>query len=152
MRAVLQRVSEASVTIDGKLHAAIGGGLLILVGVTEGDEQGDMDWLIKKICGLRLFESEEAKGVGDLSLLETKGEALVISQFTLLASVKKGTKPSYHRAAKPKEANEKYQAFVKKLSAEISREVKTGIFGAEMKVALINEGPVTICLDSKNRE
>ena len=152
MRVVLQRVSEASVVIEEKVHGRIGLGLLILLGITEDDSSDDIEWLIKKICALRLFESGQGQGVGDLSLLEAQGDTLVISQFTLFASLKKGTKPSYHRAAKPDVAIPLYEAFVQKLNQATGRDVATGIFGAEMKVSLVNQGPVTLCLDSKNRE
>ena len=150
MRAVIQRVSSASVTIDGTVKSAIGPGLLILLGVGHEDGQEDLDWLVKKIAGLRIFNDEE--GVMNRSVVDVDGEALVVSQFTLMASTKKGNRPSYIRAARPETAIPLYEQFCAALSAAIGKPVGTGEFGADMKVALVNDGPVTICIDTKNKE
>lgn len=150
MRIVIQRVKEASVTIDGKLHSAIGQGMLILIGVEDRDGQEDVEWLVKKTAQLRIFDDEN--GVMNRSVLDIAGEALVVSQFTLHASTKKGNRPSYIRAARPEHAIPHYELFCEQLTQAIGREVKKGVFGADMKVALINDGPVTICIDSQNRE
>jgi D-tyrosyl-tRNA(Tyr) deacylase len=150
MRAVIQRVSSASVTIDGAVKSAIGPGLLILLGVGHEDGQEDWDWLVKKIAGLRIFNDEE--GVMNRSVVDIDGEALVVSQFTLMASTKKGNRPSYIGAARHEKAIPMYEAFCKALSAAIGKPVGTGEFGADMKVALVNDGPVTICIDTKNKE
>lgn len=150
MRVVIQRVSSASVVVEGKTTAEINKGILVLLGIEEADNQEDIDWLTRKIAGLRIFNDE--KGVMNLSLQEVAGDAIVVSQFTLHASVKKGNRPSYIRAAKPATAIPLYEAFIKKLENTISKKVGTGIFGADMKVSLRNDGPVTIIIDSKNRE
>ncbi len=150
MRAVIQRVSSASVTIDGKVRSAIGPGLMILLGVGHEDGREDIDWLVKKIAGLRIFDDEA--GVMNRSLVEVGGEALVVSQFTLMASTKKGNRPSYIAAAGHGLAVPLYEAFCAALSSSIGRTVATGEFGADMKVALVNDGPVTICIDTKNKE
>ena len=150
MRAVIQRVSSASVTIDGAIKSAIGPGLLVLVGVGHEDGQEDLDWLVKKIAGLRIFNDEE--GVMNRSVVDVNGEALVVSQFTLMASTKKGNRPSYIGAAGHDKAIPMYEAFCAALSAAIGKPVGTGEFGADMKVALVNDGPVTICIDTKNKE
>ena len=150
MRAVIQRVSSASVTIDGKVRSAIGPGLMILLGVGHEDGREDIDWLVKKIAGLRIFDDES--GVMNRSVVEVGGEALVVSQFTLMASTKKGNRPSYIAAAGHGLAVPLYEAFCDVLSASIGRTVATGEFGADMKVALVNDGPVTICMDTKNKE
>ena len=150
MRAVIQRVSSASVTFGGVVKSAIGPGLLVLLGVGHEDEQEDLDWLVKKIAGLRIFNDDA--GVMNRSVVEVGGEALVVSQFTLMASTKKGNRPSYLGAAGHQKAIPMYQAFCAALSAAIGRPVGTGEFGADMKVALVNDGPVTICIDSKNKE
>ena len=150
MRAVIQRVSSASVTIDGAVKSAIGPGLLILLGVGHEDGQEDLDWLVKKISGLRIFNDEE--GVMNRSVVDVNGEALVVSQFTLMASTKKGNRPSYIGAAGHEKAIPMYEAFCTALSAAIGKPVGTGEFGADMKVALVNDGPVTICIDTKNKE
>ncbi|WP_459210716.1 D-aminoacyl-tRNA deacylase [Aquimarina rhabdastrellae] len=150
MRVVIQRVTHASVTIEGKEHAAIKSGLLILLGITEEDTQEDIKWLSGKISKLRIFGDE--KGLMNKSILDIEGEALVVSQFTLYASTKKGNRPSYINAARPETAIPLYEAFVKALERDINKTVKTGIFGADMKVALLNDGPVTIIIDSKNKE
>lgn len=150
MRAVIQRVSSASVTIDGTVKSSIGQGLMILLGIGHEDGQEDMDWLVKKIAGLRIFNDEA--GVMNLSVMDVGGEALVVSQFTLMASTKKGNRPSYIGAAGHELAIPLYEQFCVALSAAIGRPVGTGEFGADMKVALVNDGPVTICIDTKNKE
>ena len=150
MRALLQRVSSASVTIDGTIHSAIGAGLLILVGIEEPDNTDDIAWLAGKIARMRIFGDDA--GHMNLSLQETGGEALVVSQFTLHASTKKGNRPSFIRAARPEQAIPAYESFCAALTAELGRAVKTGVFGADMKVALTNDGPVTIWIDSRARE
>ena len=150
MRVVIQRVSHASVTINGKCKSAIGKGLLVLAGIEEADGKEDIDWLCKKILNLRIFDDEE--GVMNRSLLDIDGEMLVISQFTLHASTKKGNRPSYIRAAKHETAIPLYELFCKELSTGLGKETGTGEFGADMKVELLNDGPVTICMDTKNKE
>ena len=150
MRAVIQRVSLASVTIDQKQHAAIGPGLLVLVGFEQADGEEDVEWLAGKIARLRIFN--DASGVMNLSVQETGGELLVVSQFTLHASTKKGNRPSYIRAAGPEIAVPIYENFLRALERESGRSVQRGEFGADMKVAMVNDGPVTILIDSKNRE
>lgn len=150
MRAVIQRVSSASVTIGGTVKSVIGPGLLILLGIGHEDGPEDIDWLVKKTAALRIFNDEE--GVMNRSLLDIGGEALVVSQFTLMASTKKGNRPSYIHAAGHELAIPLYERFCAELSAAIGRPVGTGEFGADMKVALVNDGPVTICIDTKNRE
>ena len=150
MRCVIQRVSSASVEIDGKVKAAILEGLLILVGIEENDNQDDVLWLCGKIARLRIFDDSE--GVMNLSVTNIRGEILVISQFTLHASTKKGNRPSYIIAAKPERAVPLYNSFINCLSKEAGTEVKIGIFGAMMEVNLVNSGPVTILIDSKNKE
>jgi D-aminoacyl-tRNA deacylase len=148
--AVIQRVSEASVKIDGQIKASIGLGFLILLGVTHSDSIEDVEWLTKKIAGLRIFG--DAEGKMNLSIKEVDGDILLISQFTLHASTKKGNRPSFIEAARPEIAIPLYQTFVEKLGQEIAKTVQTGEFGADMKVALINDGPVTIILDTKDRK
>ncbi|MCR5571945.1 MAG: D-tyrosyl-tRNA(Tyr) deacylase [Bacteroidales bacterium] len=150
MRAVIQRVSSASVTIDGAVRSAIGPGLLVLLGVGHEDGQEDLDWLVKKVAGLRIFNDEA--GVMNRSVVEVGGEALVVSQFTLMASTRKGNRPSYVGAAGHDKAIPLYEDFCTALSAALGRPVGTGEFGADMQVALVNDGPVTICIDTKNRE
>lgn len=150
MRVVIQRVSEASVTIEGSVKSAINKGLLVLLGIEDQDDQQDIDWLCGKIAKLRIFNDDN--GVMNLSLLDTGGEAIVVSQFTLHASTKKGNRPSYIKAASPEIAIPLYEAFVKKLEKTLGKPVGTGEFGADMKVQLLNDGPVTIIIDSKNRE
>jgi D-tyrosyl-tRNA(Tyr) deacylase len=150
MRAVIQRVASASVTIGGQLHAAIGPGLLVLVGIEAADTPADGDWLGGKIVRQRLFP--DAAGVMNRSLQEMGGEMLVVSQFTLFASTKKGNRPSYIRAARPETAIPLYEAFIACLAADLGRPVATGVFGADMQVMLVNDGPVTILMDSKTRE
>jgi len=150
MRVLIQRVSEASVRIDGKVCARIGTGMLVLVGIEEADTREDADWLCKKLLNLRIFPDE--RQVMNRSLTEVGGEVLIVSQFTLHASTKKGNRPSYIRAAKPEQAVPLYEYFVNTVETELGRPVGTGVFGADMSVALVNDGPVTIWIDSKNRE
>ncbi|WP_452600374.1 D-aminoacyl-tRNA deacylase [Pontimicrobium sp. MEBiC01747] len=150
MKAVIQRVTHADVTINGKQVANINEGLLILLGVVTNDTQEDIKWLCNKITNLRIFEDDG--GVMNKSLTDTKGEAIVVSQFTLHASTKKGNRPSYIKAAKPEVAIPIYEAFVKQLEQNIGKKVQTGVFGADMKVSLLNDGPVTIIIDTKNKE
>ena len=150
MRTVIQRVSQASVTIDGIEKSRIGWGLLILLGIETEDTTEDLQWLCKKISSLRIF-SDEA-GLMNLSIQDIAGEIIVVSQFTLFASTKKGNRPSFIRSARPETAIPLYEQFVETLRQESSRPVKTGEFGADMKVSLLNDGPVTILIDSKNRE
>ncbi len=150
MRAVIQRVLSASVSIDGGIKSSIGAGLLVLLGVGHEDGKEDIDYLVKKISGLRIFNDEE--GVMNRSVLETGGEVIVVSQFTLMASTRKGNRPSYIGAAGHELAIPLYEQFCQALSDAIGKPVGTGEFGADMKVALVNDGPVTICMDSKNRE
>ena len=150
MRVVVQRVSSASVTIDGEVKSAIGRGLLILLGVGHDDGAEDIDWLVRKLAGLRIFDDEA--GVMNRSIVDIGGEALVVSQFTLMASTKKGNRPSYIGAAGHELAIPLYEQFCSALSAAVGKKVATGEFGADMKVALVNDGPVTICIDTKNKE
>lgn len=150
MRAVIQRVSKASVTIEGKVKSSIGQGVLVLLGIEEADSQEDIDWLAGKISRLRIFNDENE--VMNLSVKDVDGDALVVSQFTLHASTKKGNRPSYIKAARPEIAIPLYEQFVEKLSNELEKPVGTGEFGAKMDVALVNDGPVTIIIDTKNRE
>ena len=150
MRAVIQRVSRASVSIDGRLKSAIGQGLLVLLGVEEADTQEDANWLARKTASLRIFDDEA--GVMNRSLTDIGGKALVVSQFTLMASYKKGNRPSWIRAARHETAIPMYEMFVKMLSEIIGKPVETGDFGADMQVELVNDGPVTICMDTKNKE
>lgn len=149
MRAVIQRVSSASVTIDGAVKSAIGPGLLVLLGVGHEDGPQDVEWLAAKVAGLRIFADEA--GVMNRSVVDVGGEALVVSQFTLMASTRKGNRPSYIGAAGHELAIPLYERFCAALSAAIGKEVGTGVFGADMKVALVNDGPVTICIDTKNK-
>lgn len=150
MRAVIQRVSKASVTIDGKVHSSIQEGLLVLLGIEDADSIDDINWLSAKITNLRVFDDDA--GVMNRSLIDCKGELLVVSQFTLHASTKKGNRPSYNKASKPDIAIPLYEKMIHQLSADLEREVKTGVFGADMKVELLNDGPVTIIIDTKNKE
>lgn len=150
MRAVIQRVSEASVTVDDNVVSKIGKGLLILLGVEDADTQDDIEWLSRKISNLRIFDDEE--GQMNYSVTDIDGELLVVSQFTLHASTKKGNRPSFIRAAKPDVAEPAFEKFVRYLEVTAGRDVQTGVFGAMMHVALINDGPVTISIDTKNRE
>ncbi|HXH20338.1 MAG TPA: D-aminoacyl-tRNA deacylase [Chitinophagales bacterium] len=150
MRAVIQRVRNASVEIDGEVKSSIAHGLLVLVGFEDADTVEDLDWLSKKIVQLRIFN--DTRGLMNLSVRDVSGELMVVSQFTLHASTKKGNRPSFIKAAKPDVAIPLYHAFVKQLEAESGKHVATGEFGADMKVALVNDGPVTIVIDTKNRE
>lgn len=150
MRLVIQRVSHASVTIDGVCKSAIKEGFMILVGIEEADTKEDADWLCKKVIGLRVFDDEE--GVMNKSIIDVNGEILIVSQFTLMASTKKGNRPSYIRAAKHETAIPLYEYFCSEVSKALGKEVGTGEFGADMKVELLNNGPVTILIDSKNKE
>jgi D-aminoacyl-tRNA deacylase len=150
MRAVLQRVAEASVAIAGERRAAIGRGLLVLLGVEADDGPEDIDWLAGKITRLRIFA--DAAGLMNLSVGDLNGGILVVSQFTLLASTRKGNRPSWSRAAPPEQARPLYEAFVRHLAAMLGRPVQTGEFGADMQIALVNDGPVTLIIDSKSKE
>lgn len=150
MRAVIQRVSTASVTIHGQMKSAIGQGFMVLLGIETGDNKEDVDWLCGKIAQLRVFADDA--GLMNKSLKEINGEILVISQFTLHASYKKGNRPSFIKAARPEQAIPLYEYFVSAISQMIERPVATGTFGADMKVALVNDGPVTIIMDTKNKE
>lgn len=150
MRIIIQRVRNASVTIGGELHSAIGQGMMILVGIEEADGDEDIAFLTKKVANMRIFD--DADGVMNLSVMDVGGEVLVVSQFTLHASTKKGNRPSYIRAAKPDISIPLYEMFCAELSATLGKPVKTGVFGADMQCALINDGPVTIFMDSKNKE
>jgi D-tyrosyl-tRNA(Tyr) deacylase len=149
MIAVIQRVSKASVTIDGNIRSSIGKGLLVLVGIEDADNNEDILWLSGKIVNLRIFN--DADGVMNLSVKDEDGDIIVVSQFTLHASTKKGNRPSYIRASKPDKAIPMYEAFVKTISGELGKPVYTGEFGADMKVELLNDGPVTIVIDTKNK-
>lgn len=150
MRIVIQRVGHASVTIEGRVKSEIQKGYLILLGICEDDSAEDIDWLVRKAIGLRVFDDEN--GVMNRSIMDIDGEILVISQFTLFASYKKGNRPSWLRAAKHDISIPLYNEFCTKLSAALGKEVGTGEFGADMKVELLNDGPVTICMDTKNKE
>jgi D-tyrosyl-tRNA(Tyr) deacylase len=150
MRIVLQRVASATVEINGKIHAGISNGLLLLLGIENDDTLEDIDWLCRKITAMRIFP--DAEGKMNLSVCDTNGHVLVISQFTLHASTKKGNRPSFIRAAKPDVAIPLYEEFLSRISSMMSSEVKSGIFGADMKVGLVNDGPVTIVIDTKMKE
>ena len=150
MRAVIQRVSHASVTIEGIVKSSIQQGFLILLGICDEDTMEDVDWLVKKIANLRVFGDEN--DVMNRSILDVGGEALVVSQFTLYASYKKGNRPSWFRAGSHEHSIPRYEAFCKELSGQLGKPVGTGEFGADMKVELLNDGPVTICMDTKNKE
>ncbi|CAM1373299.1 D-aminoacyl-tRNA deacylase [Tenacibaculum xiamenense] len=150
MKVVIQRVTKASVTIDGNKVANINNGLLILLGIVNEDTQEDINWLSRKIVGLRIFNDEA--GVMNTSILNTKGDVIVVSQFTLHASTKKGNRPSYIKAAKPDVAIPLYKNFIQQIEHDLGKKVQTGEFGADMKVELLNDGPVTIIIDSKNKE
>lgn len=149
MKAVIQRVSKASVTIDGDIVASIANGLLILIGIVDDDTPEDIKWLSNKITNLRIFSDDNE--VMNCSLKETQGDAIVVSQFTLQASTKKGNRPSYIKAAKPETAIPMYEAFITQLELDLGKSVGTGKFGADMKVELLNDGPVTIIIDTKNK-
>lgn len=150
MRAVIQRVSRASVTIDGKTHSQIGKGLLVLLGIEDADTSEDIDWLSSKIVNLRIFD--DANGVMNESVKDRGGDIILVSQFTLHASTKKGNRPSYIKASKPEIAIPLYEKMIQRLSVDLGKTIGTGIFGADMKVELLNDGPVTILIDSKNKE
>lgn len=150
MRAILQRVTEASVKIDNELYNKIGMGLLVLLGIEDADGPEDIEWLSRKITNMRIFDDGE--GIMNLSIKDINGEILLVSQFTLHASTKKGNRPSYIKAAKPGRAVPLYEQMIKVMSSELGETILTGKFGAQMNVALINDGPVTIWIDSKNRE
>lgn len=150
MRTVIQRVTEANVKVEGKICGKIGHGLLILVGIEESDSNDDIEWLCKKIVNMRIFDDEN--GIMNKSIIDIDGNILAISQFTLMAQTKKGNRPSYIRAAKPEISKPLYNEFCKKLSLELGKTVERGIFGADMKVSLLNDGPVTILMDTKNKE
>jgi D-tyrosyl-tRNA(Tyr) deacylase len=150
MRIVIQRVSHASVTIEGKVHSSIQKGYLILLGIGEDDNEEDIDWLVKKVIGLRVFDDEN--GVMNRSIIEAGGDIIVVSQFTLMASYKKGNRPSWIRAARHEVSIPLYETFCDRLSTALGKPVGTGEFGADMKVELLNDGPVTICMDTKNKE
>ena len=150
MRLLIQRVAEASVTIEGHIHSQIGKGLLVLVGIEEADSQEDIDWLVGKLLRLRIFDDEA--GVMNLDVQQVEGEIMVVSQFTLHASTKKGNRPSYFRAAPEAISRPMYERFVQAVAEALGKKVATGEFGADMKVALVNDGPVTIWIDSRNRE
>lgn len=150
MRTVIQRVSKASVTVDGNIVSSIGHGLLVLLGIEDADGTDDIDWLAQKIANLRIFNDEA--GVMNRSVMDTRGDVIVVSQFTLHALTKKGNRPSYIKASKPEVAIPMYEEFVDKLEAILGKKVGTGIFGADMKVELLNDGPVTIIIDTKNKE
>lgn len=149
MIAVIQRVTESSVQINGKVKGEIGPGLMVLLGIEEADDASDIEWLSRKIINLRIFADDD--GIMNRSLLEVDGELLLVSQFTLHASTKKGNRPSYIKAAKPEIAIPLYKSFIAAIKKELGRTIQTGEFGADMKVALVNDGPVTIIIDSKNR-
>ena len=150
MRVVVQRVRHASVVIDGNEKSSIKSGLLVLLGVGNDDDETDIDWLVKKVANLRVFDDEA--GVMNKSLLDTGNDVMIVSQFTLMASYRKGNRPSYIHAAPPDKSIPLYENFCKKMSDEIGKKVATGEFGADMKVTLLNDGPVTICMDTKNKE
>jgi D-aminoacyl-tRNA deacylase len=150
MRTLIQRVTEASVTVEGEIKGKISAGLLVFVGIEAADEHEDIDWLVRKLLQMRIFN--DADGVMNRSVVDIDGEVLVISQFTLHASTKKGNRPSYIKSAKPEIAIPLYERFVETLEQQLQKKVQTGVFGADMKVALLNDGPVTIWLDSKNKE
>lgn len=150
MRVVIQRVTNASVTVDGKINGSIGNGLLVLLGIENSDDEEDIQWLSNKIVNLRIFKDDT--GVMNRSILEINGSILLISQFTLHASTKKGNRPSYIGASKPEIAIPLYEKMIRQLKNDLGKDIVTGIFGADMKVELINDGPVTIIIDSRNRE
>ncbi|MGB3008499.1 MAG: D-aminoacyl-tRNA deacylase [Chitinophagaceae bacterium] len=150
MKAVIQRVSQASVTINGKVHSQIGNGLLVLAGIEDADTQEDIEWLSSKIVNLRIFN--DANGVMNESVKDKEGDIIVVSQFTLHASTKKGNRPSYIKASKPEVAVPLYEKLIQQLTNDLGKSIGTGIFGADMKVELLNDGPVTIVIDTKNKE
>lgn len=150
MRLVIQRVTRASVTVSGALHSAIGRGMMVLAAVETGDTLADVDWLVGKLLGLRIFDDNA--GVMNLPVTDIGGDVLVVSQFTLTASTRKGNRPSYIRAARPEEAVPLYEEFCRKVESRLGRKVGRGVFGADMQVELVNDGPVTIIIDSRLRE
>jgi D-tyrosyl-tRNA(Tyr) deacylase len=150
MRAVLQRVTQASCTVDGQITGAIETGFLVLLGIEDADTLEDLDWLVQKIIGMRVFGDEN--GMMNKALADVDGDILLISQFTLFAATKKGNRPGFTRAARPDVAIPLYEKMIEKLSGLLGKKVKTGIFGADMKIALLNDGPVTITIDTKNKE
>lgn len=150
MKAVIQRVSKASVTIENEIVAAIQNGLLVLIGIEEADSEEDINWLTSKITNLRIFA--DGNGVMNLSIKDIDGEIIIVSQFTLHASTKKGNRPSYIKAAKPETSIQLYESFIAELELQINKKIQTGKFGADMQVSLTNDGPVTIIIDSKNKE
>lgn len=150
MKAVIQRVAEASVTVNNSVVSQIDSGLLVLLGVEVGDTLEELNWLVQKVANLRIFEDEE--GVMNRSVMDSGGEMIVVSQFTLLAQTKKGNRPSYIRAARPEEANPLYENFVNAMSQVLGKQVGKGVFGADMKVRLLNDGPVTLVIDTRNKE
>lgn len=150
MKVVIQRVLKASVTINNSIHSSIGNGLLVLLGIEDADDETDVDWLVAKIAQMRIFS--DAEGKMNLSVKDINGEILLISQFTLHASTKKGNRPSFIKAARPEKAIPLYEDFIRKLNSDLGKTCATGVFGADMKVELINDGPVTITVDSKNKE
>ena len=150
MIAVIQRVTQASVTIEGKTKASINGGLLILIGIEDADARDDIEWLTPKIVNLRIFN--DSQGVMNLSVKDVGGDIIVVSQFTLHASTKKGNRPSYIKAAKPDRAIPMYENFVNELEIQLGKTIQTGEFGADMKVSLLNDGPVTIIIDTKDKK
>ena len=150
MRALIQRVSHAGITIGGLLRSSIGPGLLVLAGIEDADGHEDIQWLSNKIVQLRIFDDEA--GVMNRSIMDTGGELLLVSQFTLMASTKKGNRPSYIRASKPEIAIPLYESLIPQMEKDLGRKIQTGVFGADMKVELLNDGPVTILIDTKNRE
>ena len=150
MRAVIQRVTKASVTVDQQVKGSIGNGLLVLLGIEDADSQEDIEWLSNKIINLRIFNDDD--GVMNRSLIDVEGDVLLISQFTLHASTKKGNRPSYIRASKPELANAVYERMSAQLELDLGKIIQKGIFGADMKVELLNDGPVTIIIDTKNKE
>ena len=150
MRLVIQRVTNASVFISGETHAEISKGLLVLVGIEENDEEGDVEWLAQKTSSMRIFSDNEGKM--NLSIKDIEGEILLVSQFTLFASTKKGNRPSFIRAARPEKAVPLYETFIEYLEKELRKKIATGVFGSDMKISSTNDGPVTILIDSKNKE
>ena len=150
MRVVIQRVKNAKVSIEGRIKTQIDTGLLVLLGIEEADNQEDIDWLCRKIVALRIFDDEQ--GVMNRNIMDAGGDIIVVSQFTLMASTKKGNRPSYIRAARPETAIPLYETFCKHLTTLLGKPIGTGEFGADMQVSLVNDGPVTICIDTKNKE
>lgn len=150
MRLIIQRVKNASVTIENTVFSSIKEGLMVLVGIEDSDDEKDADWLVQKLINMRIFS--DAEGKMNLSVKDINGEILIVSQFTLHASTQKGNRPSFIKAARPEKAIPLYESFIQKLNLESGKECKTGVFGADMKVELVNDGPVTIFIDSKNKE